>query len=89
MSNASIAKRILEAIKGFEAGKLSASAIAESIELHEPALESVDRRVRDKLHELSVQALEQDLTPFEEETLGLQASRNAVNALKELLASIK
>ena len=89
MSNSNIASRILEAIAAFERGEVSATAIAQSIELHEPALEAVPRDIRDRLHLLSVKAIEQDLSPLEEEVLGICATKEAVNELKMMLEAIR
>jgi hypothetical protein len=88
MSNATIINRISEVVIAFERGELGATAIAQSIELHEPALEMLPRELRDRLHKLSVQVLEQDLSPLEERMLGLRASRQALEELKAVLALI-
>lgn len=88
MSNASITVRILESVAAYESGLASAASVAESIELHEPALEAVPREVRDRLHSLSVQVLEQDVSPQEETLLGIKASRQALEELKLLLRSL-
>ena len=88
MTNASIAARILEGIAAYESGRASASSVAESIELHESALESVPREIRDRLHRLSVMVIEQDVTPQEEELLGLSPSRQALIELKSLLSEM-
>lgn len=89
MSNFTIASRILEAVAAFERGEVGATAIAQSVELHEPALEAVPRDVRDRLHLLSVKAIEQDLSPLEEEVLGICATKEAVNELKLVLEAIR
>lgn len=89
MSNITIVNRILEVVAAFDRKEVSAIAIVQSIELHEPALEAVSRNIRDKLHLLSVQALEQDLSPFEEEVLGGCATTNAANELKTILGVIQ
>ena len=78
----------MESIANYESGRTSASSIAESIELHESALESVPKEIRDKLHSLSVQVIEQDVTPQEEELLGLTPGRQALNELKSLLSEL-
>lgn len=88
MTNASVASRILERIAAYENGRASASSVAESIELHESALESVSRELRDQMHNLSVRVLEQDVTPQEEELLGLKSSRQALQELKSLLKGL-
>lgn len=88
MSNATIAARIAEAIAAFERGDAGATFVAESIELHEPALEAVPREVRDNLHRLSVKLIEQDLSPFEEEMLGIPHSREALAKLKLVVAGL-
>ena len=89
MTNARIAERILEVVNKYENGNTSASAIAEAIETHEPALEAIARKTRDKLHSLSLKVIEQDVTPFEEETLGFKNSREALNELKNVLGNLK
>lgn len=89
MSNATIASRMLEIVADFERGRLPSVAIAQCMELHEPALEGIERNVRDRLHKLSVQIIEQDISPIEEQMLGIQASRNAATELKELLKKIE
>lgn len=88
MSNASIGQRVLESIAAYEDGRNSAVSVAQSIELHEPALEAVPREFRDRLHALSVQVLEQDVTPQEEALLGIKASRQALEEIKSLLRSL-
>lgn len=88
MSNASVAKRILESVAAYESGHSIASSVATSIDLHEPAFEAVSRELRDRLHTLSVQVIEQDVTPQEEALLGIKASRQAVQELKSLLSSL-
>jgi len=89
VSNTNIASRILEIVSKFEQGLVPNTAIAECIELHEPALEGTERKIRDQLHKFSVQIITEDLSPHEEEMLGISASRNAVEQLKSLLKSIK
>jgi len=89
MSNINIVSRILEVVAAFERGEVGATAIAQSIELHEPALETVPREVRDRLHRLSVRAIEQDISPLEAETLGLCATKDAVNELIHTLETIR
>lgn len=89
MSNASVVTRILESVAAYERGEASASSIAKSIELHEPALEALPRVVRDRLNALSVEVIEQDVTPQEEALLGLKPSRKALEELKSVLESLK
>lgn len=89
MSNRSIAERILEVVAAFERGSIGASAIAESIEIHEPALESVSRVLRDELHRLSVQVIGEDVSPQEESLLGIKSSKVALVKLKSLLQAIE
>ena len=88
MSNQSIAKRISEVVVAYEREEVSASAVAESIELHKPALEGIPRSLRDALHKLSVELINQDLSPLEQEMLGLAPTREALESLKALLRSI-
>lgn len=88
MSNSAIAQRILEVVTAFEGGQVSAVAIAQSIELHESALESIPKDIREAMHKLSVKIIQQDVSQFEESLLGLQASREACQELKRLLKSI-
>jgi len=89
MSNAAIVSRILEVVAAFERGEVGATAIPQSIELHEPALEAIPREVRDKLHSLSVKAIEQDLSTLEAEMLGLCTTQDAVNELIHTLEVIR
>jgi len=88
MSNQSIIARILETIALFEGGATSASAVAASVELHEPALEGVPRAARDRMHALALEVIMQDVSPVEQEMLGWQSSRQASHALKSLLISL-
>lgn len=88
MSNATIVSRIYEIVAAFERGEVGATAIAESIELHEPALEAITQEIRRSLHKLSVKTIEQDLSSTEESMLNLRASRDAVNELKTVLEAI-
>jgi len=88
MTNERIANRIAEVVAAFERGDVGATAVAESVELHEPALEGISREVRDRLHQLSVEVVKQDLSPLELEMLGLEPTREAVTALKLLLGGI-
>jgi len=88
MSNTTIVQRIFEVVSAFERGDAGATAIAQSVEIHGPALEAVPRKVRDRLHKLSVMIIEQDVSPLEEKMLGLQASKEACAELKILLQEI-
>ena len=88
MSNASIASQILKSIATYESGHASASSVAESIELNEPALESIPREVRVKLHRLSILLIEQAVTPQEEAFLGISPNRQALTELKSLLTEL-
>jgi hypothetical protein len=88
MSNTSIARRILEIVAAFERGEAPASAVAASLELHEPALEAVPRDLRDRLHNLSLKIIEEDVTPQEQLLLGHEPSRQALNDLRELLEGL-
>jgi hypothetical protein len=85
MSNISIAQRIFEIVAAYERGDVNVIAITQSIELHESALEGISREVRDRLHSLSVEIIYQDV---DDEMLGWTASREALNEIKLLLASI-
>jgi hypothetical protein len=89
MPNRTIANRIAETIAAFERDELGATAIADSVDLHEPALEGVPRSLRDALHKFSVEAVRQDFSPLELEMLGLQPTREAVESLKLLLSQIE
>jgi hypothetical protein len=89
MSNETIAKRILEVIEAYETGKTSASSVAQSVELHEPAMESIPKATRDKLHELSLKIMDQDVSPLEEKILGIRPSRDALMELKILLGQLR
>lgn len=88
MSNKTIINRILEIIEAFEHGQTSASAVAASVELHEPALETIPREARDKMHALSVEVIMQDVSSVEEEMLGWKSRREALHELKSLLISL-
>jgi len=88
MTNQSIASRVLEAVKRVEAGELPVSAIASSLEMHEPALEGVPRDVRDRLHKLAVDAIRQDVSAREREQLGIEGSRQALMELKAILVGL-
>ncbi|GEM_PF-3881999 len=67
MSNKSIINRILEIIEAFEHGQTSASAVAASVALHEPALATIPGEARDKLHALSFDVIMQDISTVEAE----------------------
>lgn len=88
MSNKTIINRILEIIEAFENGQTSASAVAASVELHVPALETIPWATRDKMHALSVQVIMQDECWVEEEILGWKSSFEALHELKSLLISL-
>lgn len=88
MTNSRIASRVLEVLAAFERGEVGSTVVAESVELHEPALEGVPRSVRDNLHRLSVQVINEDLSPLEQEQLGIPASRRAVGELKLALQAL-
>jgi hypothetical protein len=88
MTNQSIASRVLEIVKRVEAGELAVSAIASSLEMHEPALEGVPRDVRHRLHKLSVDAIKQDVSAFEHQHLGIDGSRQALMELKAILVGL-
>lgn len=89
MSNERIAVRIAEVVAAYERGEVGATAVTDSIELHEPALENVPRAVRDELHRLSLDLLRQDVSPLEAEMLGWEQTRRALDELKALLAIIR
>ena len=89
MSNSAIAHRVLEVLAAFERGEASASAIAESLELHEPALEGIPRDLRDRMHSLSVQIIYEDVTPQEQALLGFEPSRCAFDELRRVLEAVK
>ena len=88
MSNKTIVNRIIEIIVAFEHGQTSASAVAASVELHEPALETIPREVRDKIHALSVKVIMQDVSSVEAEMLGWKSNNEALHELKSLLISL-
>ena len=89
MANESIAARIAEVVAAHERGDTGAKAVADSIELYEPALEGIPRAVRDELHRLSVELIREDVTPLEAEMLGWERTRRALDELKALLVSFK
>lgn len=89
MSNRTIINRILEIVDAFEHGVASASAVAASVELHDPALEAVPRAARDKMRALSVEVINQDVSPIEEEMLGWKSSCEALHELRSLLISLR
>ena len=64
MSNERIARRITEVVEAFERGELGATAIDQSLELHEPALEGISRSTRDEMHRLAVEIIREDFSPF-------------------------
>lgn len=88
MSNASIAQRLLRVIAQYEREEAGTASIASNVELYEPAFENLPRDTRDKLHELSIEIFNQDLTPLEEETLGMKSSRSALNEMKRILEEV-
>ncbi len=89
MSNHRIASRIIEVIIAYETGLASASAVAAAIEVHEPALEALPRAIRDDMHRLSMEIIMADLTPLEEDQLGIKSIGEALSKLKTLLQSIR
>ncbi len=89
MANSSIARRVLEVVSAFERGEVPASAIAASLELHEPALEAVSRDIRDKLHALSLQIIQEDVTPQEQSVLGIEPSTRGCSELRRLLQCLE
>ena len=89
MSNSVIAHRVLEVLAAFERGEVSASAIAKSLELHEPALEGIPQDVRDQMHSLSVLIIHEDVTPQEQALLGFESSRCAFDELRCVLEAVK
>lgn len=88
MSNASIARRLLEMTDRYTSGALPASAIAAGLERHGPALEGVPQEVRDRLHALSVAVIAEDVSPLEAEQLGLANRRDALDALRRMLEQL-
>jgi hypothetical protein len=88
MSITNIVRRILETLSAYEQGDVAASSIAQSVELHEPAMEAIPREMRDLLHQLSLKIIEEDVSPLEEEDLGLKASREGCEELRTLLQQI-
>lgn len=88
MSNTSIAARILYVTDRYVTGDAPASAIAESLELHEPALEGVSREVRDKMQALAVAVIHEDVSPLEAAQLGFVHSYEALNDLQRILRSL-
>jgi hypothetical protein len=89
MTNPRIASRILEVLAAYERGEASAFLVAQSIELHEPAMEGVSQSARERLHRLSVQVIQEDASPLEQEQLGIPAGGQALRELKLLLQSLK
>ena len=89
MSNESIAARMADTVAAYERGEAGAKAVADSVELHETALEGIPREIRDRLRRLSVDLICEDVTPLETEMLGWEHTRRALDELKALLANIK
>lgn len=79
---------MLEVLDAFDRGEVGAMRVAESVELHAPALEGISRLARDELNRLSALVLKTDYTPDEREFLGLAeptAARELRAALEKLL----
>lgn len=89
MSNASIVERILDSVASFEAGSSSASLVNSSIEVHSPGFEGSPRTLTDRLNELGLKLLREDLSEFESEQLGWpNETRETICQIKETLRAI-
>lgn len=88
MSNEAIAKRLLEVAEGVLGGSLPSSAFADAVDVHVPAFEGLPRAWLDRLNWLSVQVLEEDVSPLEEDWLGLQNSRRSLVEATNLLRGL-
>ena len=88
MSNKAIAERLLEVAEGVLAGSLPSSAFADAVDVHAAAFEGLPRAWLDRLNRLSVQVLEEDVSPLEEDLLGLQSSRRSLIEAANMLRSL-
>lgn len=88
MNNEAIAKRLLEVAEDVLGGSLPSSAFAEAVDVHAPALEGLPRAWLDRLDRLSVQVLNEDVSPHEENLLGLQHSRRSLIEAANMLRSL-
>ena len=88
MSNASIAKRLLEVLGRVRRGEADVSAFADGVEVHGPALESLPPETLDRLYRLSVEAICEDVSPLETELLGFTHSDRSLREAEALLQTI-
>ena len=89
MSNSSIASRILEIALAFERGESTSFVLNESIELHAPAFEGVDRTIIDNLNKLGHKLLVDDISDYEREMLGWDKSDETIQNIKAILLGLK
>ncbi|MCA9233766.1 MAG: hypothetical protein KDA57_24220 [Planctomycetales bacterium] len=88
MSNDSIVRRMLEVVESYQRGDATASAVASSVELYEPALEGIPDSLRHHLHSLSAAVLSNEATDDEVRSLSLPGNRSEVHALHDALLGI-
>jgi hypothetical protein len=89
VSSASIAERILESVASFEAEASSAWLVKSSIETHSSAFEGVPRLLTDRLTELGLELLREDLSEIEREQLGWSdKSGETASLIKDTLKTI-
>jgi hypothetical protein len=79
---------MLEVVLAYERDEVGAGDVVRTVEMHAPALEAVGRDLRDRLRRLADDVRSQDLSPVEEEMLGVRASREAITELKRLVEEL-
>ena len=89
MSNSSIASRILDVALAFEKGESTSHALNESIELHTPAFEGIDRNIIDNLNKLGYKLLTDDISDYERQILGWDKSDKTIQEIKAILLNLK
>ncbi|MBK8016121.1 MAG: hypothetical protein IPK20_04985 [Betaproteobacteria bacterium] len=89
MSNEAIAKRLLEVAEGVLRGTQPSSAFADAVDVHGSAFEGLPRAWLDRLNRLSVQVIEEDVSPLEEQLLGLRNSRASLQEAASMLRALQ
>ena len=88
MSNATIARRILEILDAFERGEIGPLRVEECLELHVPALEGLSRQARDEFSHLSGVLVKQNYSSEERELLGVEGESSAARDLRRAVENL-
>ena len=88
MANSLIIQRMLDAIKEFEARKLSASNLEESLEMHMQALEQIGSQEINVSRRFGYRIVAADLADGEQEFEGDEKVSTVLNELRRFLRSL-